>query len=1375
IGGMRVVVVDGGGVSPGGVLNFTVPDGTRLPHDGFYVIADRPTLGGASFVPNGDAFPLNIGMPDDAGAVRLFDGPVRQDVVAWGAAFGEGASARDVSSAAQSYSLARSARSTDTDNNRTDFSSDPTPSPGLQNNPVAVQLLSLAPAAGPASGGTRLVITARDVGFFTAVSGTPEAGAPLVTIGERPTEGCTLLSVDTVDLGRVTFACTAASRTGATRTLPEGGLFDVVIANTPPLGGAQTFPAAFESRDGNANETNRPEELDFCDVVTTAVAGRIVVGDTLGVRTLVAEAGVTTTSPAPAPGLRAEIAVVRVVDAQALPDPAFVLFDAAAPLTDGGTADRDAWGLDVTGLAAGYYRVLARASVDQGRNWTLCDADGAGSDAGLAFDLGGLPLIEVGCVATGDCAAGERCVEGRCELRPLLCVDDTNCNDGTFCNGPERCAPDDGAADERGCLPSLGPPSPDIEDNDPCNLLVCDEARERFVFAPDQDGPPCSAELFCVPTGQCDAGAGVGPILPPDDGDNCTVPLCNGSGFIETRNPDDASVCTVDSCAPDGTIVNAPIPVDDGNACTLDVCDRVAGVSHPPVDFDDDNVCTTDSCDPVTGVANTPIDLDDANPCTVDTCDPVTGVARAPVNVDDADACTTDSCDPATGIVHVAVDFDDDNLCTADRCDPVTGVANTPINLNDDDACTIDACDPATGISRTPVVLDDNVACTVDTCDRALGVAHRPDHLQCAPGQRCDVDAGCTASAELGPVIVTEFRVTGGVPGRFVELRNTSAAVVNVAELVLRSATAAFTLGARAEGGATALAGGATALAVFSNDAPTDATLLLTAVSGTTQGSTLGAGPWALQTAAGQVNDLVPAFSLTGNADGSVGPTDIPVDATGVASTQVDVFQRSLAGSNSPLNWCVTFRLADTRGVLNQACRATVVINEVLVDFNHVSEGPFDEGREFVELAGPPGASLANLRVVHEDAAGRALTGVLNTLIPAGRRMPLDGVFVVADGDVDGGATLVPGADVVVGDFKLTDDNGSLRLRDGVTTLDRVAWGVAPETPDVSAAEGSVPAFVVAGTTQSFSLARDVNARDTDDNLVDFDADPSPSPGARNAPIDLRLLALDPGFGPAQGGTTVRLTIADAATLESVNGVSAALTTTIRFGGVTATCRVTDVLDGGRGPSAFECTTPSRIGLALEGDVVDVEAKNDNLIPDTGTLEGGSDVRVQAFRFEDGFFPDALAPVPAAKLDFCNIQFPTDDVLLATGQPVQFFSQVFEAGRTDTSAAPAADLEAQFGFFRISNVDGSDPVPLLTPHQLTFIPANPNPGFDFDQNNNDEFFVTFRSQVPGRYRVGFRYRLDGGLNWTMCDEDGAGANTGLSFDIDKLGVVTVQP
>src|SRR5689334_22504031 len=62
------------------------------------------------------------------------------------------------------------------------------------------------------------------------------------------------------------------------------------------------------------------------------------------------------------------------------------------------------------------------------------------------------------------------------------CATDVDCDDGLFCNGPERCVPTSSSADARGCV---------VTASSPCLVLqMCNEAMRRCVTdcaSPDAD------------------------------------------------------------------------------------------------------------------------------------------------------------------------------------------------------------------------------------------------------------------------------------------------------------------------------------------------------------------------------------------------------------------------------------------------------------------------------------------------------------------------------------------------------------------------------------------------------------------------------------------------------------------------------------------------------------------------------------------------------------------------------------------------------------------------------------------------------------------------------------------------------------------------
>ena len=65
--------------------------------------------------------------------------------------------------------------------------------------------------------------------------------------------------------------------------------------------------------------------------------------------------------------------------------------------------------------------------------------------------------------------------------------------------------------------------------------------------------------------------------------------------------------------------------------------------------------------------------------------------------------------------------------------------------------------------------------------------------------------------------------------------------------------------------------------------------------------------------------------------------------------------------------------------------------------------------------------------------------------------------------------------------------------------------------------------------------------------------------------------------------------------------------------------------------------------------------------------------------------------------------------------------------------------------------------------------------FNSQYGNDDEYQGYFQApELVGTYWYTYRFSLDGGATWTYCDLDGAGSNTGLSYDSLLLGEMTVE-
>ncbi|MEO0479970.1 MAG: lamin tail domain-containing protein [Planctomycetota bacterium] len=199
---------------------------------------------------------------------------------------------------------------------------------------------------------------------------------------------------------------------------------------------------------------------------------------------------------------------------------------------------------------------------------------------------------------------------------------------------------------------------------------------------------------------------------------------------------------------------------------------------------------------------------------------------------------------------------------------------------------------------------------------------------------------------------------------------------------------------------------------------------------------------------------------------------------------------------------------------------AQVVINEVSYD----APGG-DALSVFVEIYGPAGTDVGGWILQAYEAgtntgAGSAAAGEINNenfVFPMGTLIPNDGngfgCLVVADGDFDGGATLVANADFVDADMDLQNGGDSIVLLDASSiVVDAVGYGNA-DAAGIGALALNGPAqgqtyFEGMSTRDYFaplSIQRCPSGTDTDDNLTDFTAS-APSPGVAQGQFDCAAL-----------------------------------------------------------------------------------------------------------------------------------------------------------------------------------------------------------------------------------------------------------------------------
>ena len=791
--------------------------------------------------------------------------------------------------------------------------------------------------------------------------------------------------------------------------------------------------------------------------------------------------------------------------------------------------------------------------------------------------------------------------------------------------------------------------------------------------------------------------------------------VLNGTTVTFTPNTGFSGTATFEYVLTDGAVtdiglvsitVTSCVPVNDNIACTMDICQNGVPVNLPNhlACETDGFVCTVPTCSATTGCSETASDAicNDGASCTSDTCAPGAGAngagcVIAPNNAACSDglSCTTDVCSPGGG------------------SDPTTGCAITS-------TCT------------------DNVACTVDACT-AGGCTSTPDNSLCSAGDICIAGSGCRTPATA--LVVTELGILGTGTSELLELHNPTAGVAVIDGVTVSNMggqTVAIhpasdptgSLGQTLSLAAGGLAWGVPNPASAAN-IPAGATFVY-GEPGTSFAFADSGDMIVIRAQDTTLLDTVDFTAIANNPNNAVAANQFPVFAG--HTTQLTSLTLTAVANDDGDAWCTTFRDANTAGAANQSCSAAV-INEVLIDATGT-----DEGATFVEIAGPGGGQIGG--AILEDIEGKGATvgtrnGTAQT-IPAGTRIPADGLLVVVDGPTP---LLSPTVyDVALDDIDFENNGGdSIQLISAGQLLDVVGHDVAGANLD--AATATVNGFSMFETATAItpasaaSLARDVDSTDTNNNRNDFHNDPSPTPGAPNTPVTPTITSITPNDGLASTTSPgVRIAGTDlAAGTITVNGVNA---TSCSFAAA---------------PLSATCTFPASAGGAV--GAVNVVYTN------SAGNGGGVATATNGWTYTGVRNETDLA----SEADFCNLQFPTTMTVTTGLTTPAVFGQIFEAGVTD-AAGQGAGLTGEVGY----GPNASNPTTTSTWQWFATT-------YNVDVGNNDEFLGTFTAPAAGTYSYTYRFSFDGGLNWTYCDLDGAGSNAGLAFESTQLGVLTVTP
>jgi hypothetical protein len=684
-----------------------------------------------------------------------------------------------------------------------------------------------------------------------------------------------------------------------------------------------------------------------------------------------------------------------------------------------------------------------------------------------------------------------------------------------------------------------------------------------------------------------------------------------------------------------------------------------------------------------------------------------------------------------------------------------------------EDPCATIVCEP----SATCTADARSVVTTTSTCvvSEGAGVCQpsAPTTTRCAVGEVC-FDGACapvTGNDQAGGVVITEFRALGG---EFIELHNATGSDLDLRGFTFENA-AGQQVAIRAISDLDGTAGTAVTLpsggylhgvANPANGVVPAGVGFVYGAPGTDFALADTGDVLVLSGRDGVIEDLVDFRSFVTDANQPLTDSDF-VGFAGI-STQLHGASLDAADNDAPENWCGSFypasgqrrKVADTAGAANGSCHV-LVLNEVVIDADGANA---DDGKAFIELAGPAGARVEGVSITDIEGGGVAAgnrnqdtdraTGETDGIfvLPEDARIPADGLLLVADGLVDGSTSVphvTPGVDVIARDIDMENGGGdSIQLiaADG-TLLDALGTDATGAALAKNVASNGLAMYETATALYSpsnSSLARSSTSLDTDDNRADFHGDPTPTPGQPNDMVKVTVTGISPRNGLASVSTPNVV----------ITGTDLAIGSTVNFGGTAvAGCNVS--LDA----TTITCTAPTNATAA----VVDVSVTSSpSIIATPVTLPG-------AFTFT-GVMNETDSD---NEVDYCNLQHPP--TLTATqGQRTELiYGQLYQAGLTDAFGGQAPGIKAEVGYGPLSSNPTAN-------GNWRFFPAD----FNEEKGNNDEYqgsFIAPAVTAQTQFSYTLRLSLDNGLNWTYCDKNGAGANGGLFFNATELGVLTVNP
>ena len=155
----------------------------------------------------------------------------------------------------------------------------------------------------------------------------------------------------------------------------------------------------------------------------------------------------------------------------------------------------------------------------------------------------------------------------------------------------------------------------------------------------------------------------------------------------------------------------------------------------------------------------------------------------------------------------------------------------------------------------------------------------------------------------------------------------------------------------------------------------------------------------------------------------------------------------------------------------------------------------------------------------------------------------------------------------------------------------------------------------------------------------------------------------------------------------------------------------------------------------------------------------------------DGLTCRTVDPNP---VDFCRLQFPASETVEATFS-ITVYGRLYEPGLTDFSGFTdeAEEIIGEAGYGPV----GSDPYDSESGWQWEASSSNLGyDGFSVGTPDEDEYVAYLSVNDPGNYDYAFRFSVDAGQTWTVCDLDGSGTFApapNYGYSSDKAGELEV--